>query len=211
METLFSRFDPEVGDYIDPPFEIDDNRRPTYATPVLRVWNELEYLHPVSSDQLPEKLWRVQCSDSQARVDHRGDLVAKGFFNLESIPRLAHHRLQPQTLDNLLCSHLQWGHRPSPSCFISVFDDYDVAEQWAMARSRFDSKQPPPKIYEVHPEELDLDQSALIKIEPLAKLDLYFEELFGLELKRDVSHEYVVLNYIPKKALGRCVELESKS
>lgn len=135
--------------------------------------------------KLPPFLWRVQHPDSQSSFAKNCDLVAR-----------LHDQI-PSTLYELKASltrHLKWGHSRAESYFISTFDDYDVALEWArQSRKRYSDEVS--SIYRIRTEHLR--DAWIFSVEKvLARL-----KIEGFE-DRDVKGEFVILGRIPARAIG---------
>ena len=153
----------------------------------------LEFLQSSRCTALPDELWRVQHGESQADFNGEGNLVAKlsGYA--------------PKDREELLISltkHFKWGHSRTKNCFLSVLDNYQEAVNWGEARHRWTDNQSTP----VSDVELFKIDASLLSDTMVFKVDVLLAKL-NMTLKRDTSHEHLVLNRIPAKAIRRSIDI----
>jgi len=128
---------------------------------------------------LPEKVWMVTHSKSQSRLDAgTGDRVAADSnTNISDQPSLKRAAEQ----------HFDWRCR-EPSCFLSVFSDWQQARRWAGQRDGIVS------IHEVYTGRLPADTYVFDAYRLCGRLGIAHAHS---------AHELIFLHRIPGRALGR--------
>lgn len=150
-------------------------------------YTDLEFLRELRCTALPEELWRVQHGGSQAEFDREGNLLAK---LSDHVPK------NQEELCMFLVSHFKWGRSQANSCFLSMLDIRQEAVNWGKARYQWAKSQPNAIVFV----ELFKIDSHLLGDIMVFKVDELLTKL-DLRLKRDTSHEYLVLSHVPAKAI----------
>jgi len=148
----------------------------------------MNLLSELQSTDLPGALHRVQHPGSQGASDHFGNLKARP--SSTSLGSVSEFRVA-------LANHLQWGYSTSLSCFLSVFDERKLAEDWA--RTRYERAQ--------SNRSLTSDTTTLhsISTEHLQHTIVFpvstLLSCFGMKSNRDITHELLIVDQIPARAI----------
>ncbi|KAK4624287.1 hypothetical protein CLAFUW4_06311 [Fulvia fulva] len=150
-----------------------------------------DFLTSIRCTKLPPILWRVQHVDSQASFNDTCDLVAK-----------LHGQL-PHSLYELraaLSRHLKWGYSRADSYFISTFEEYRDALEWARERKkRCDDDGVKVAIYRIRTSQLG-EQALVFRVDRMMRR-------LGMDLGADGvgrEGEYVILNRVSARAMSLC-------
>lgn len=145
-----------------------------------------DFIQRLITGDRPKEIWRVQHTFSQAYVDQ-----FPGNFN--AVAALT-TQINEAEFATRVRDHLLWGHRPVPSCFLSVLDNQADAIRWGQDRWRKEGCQ-----------RVQLCQFATNVVQQ-ETIVLEVDELrarYNIAAQRDTSHEYLVVNVLPRRGLIR--------